>query len=313
MPLSTQGYRISEAKMMTETGEITIRTDEKYRRKSPFVDLWKHLKRNKLAVTGLAIVTVFIIVAIFAPVLAPYDPYKQDLTIRLLPPGSPGHLLGTDEYGRDMLSRLIYGARLSLLVGFSSVGFGLAFGVILGLLAGYYSTLDSIIMRIVDILLAFPGVLLALAIVSALGPGIANVIIAVGVWSIPTISRVVRGTVLYIKEMDYIAAAKALGETDFMILFKEILPNCVSSIVVYATMRLATAILSAATLSFLGLGAQPPAAEWGAMASTGRNYIFQAPYLTLLPGFAIILVVFGFNSLGDGLRDALDPNLKNAL
>lgn len=313
MPLSTQGFHISEAMSMTETGEITVRTEEIYKRKDPIVDLWKHLKRNKLAVAGLAIVLAVIIIALLAPIIAPYDPYKQDLTVRLLKPGSPGHILGTDEYGRDMLSRLIYGARLSLLVGFSSVGFGLAFGIVLGLLSGYYSTLDSIIMRVVDVLLAFPGVLLALAIVSALGPGIVNVIIAVGIWSIPTIARVVRGTVLYIKEMDYVTAAKALGETDSMILFKEILPNCVSSIVVYATMRLATAILSAATLSFLGLGAQPPAAEWGAMASTGRNYIFQAPHLTLLPGFAIILVVFGFNSLGDGLRDALDPNLKNAL
>ncbi|WP_422449172.1 ABC transporter permease [Thermoanaerobacterium sp. DL9XJH110] len=298
---------------MSETGQMIKYMEETYKRKSPFIDLWKHLKKNKLALTGLAIVLCFIILGVLAPVIAPYDPYKQDLTVRLLKPGSPGHILGTDEYGRDMLSRLIYGARLSLLVGFSSVGFGLVFGVILGLLAGYYSSIDSIIMRIVDIMLAFPGVLLALAIVSALGPGITNVIIAVGIWSIPTISRVVRGTVLYIKEMDYITAARALGETDSMILFREILPNCVSSIVVYATMRLATAILSAATLSFLGLGAQPPAAEWGAMASTGRNYIFQAPHITLLPGIAIILVVFGFNSLGDGLRDALDPNLKNAL
>ncbi|KPU42418.1 glutathione transport system permease protein GsiD [Oxobacter pfennigii] len=281
--------------------------------KKPGLGLWKRLKKNKLAMAGLFIVSIIFIVALFAPLISPYDPDKQDVTIRLLKIGSPGHILGTDEYGRDLLSRVIYGARISLLVGFCSVAFGLIFGVILGLVSGYYSKLDSIIMRIVDILLAFPGVLLALAIVSALGPGIINVIIAIGIWSVPTVARVVRSTVLYIKELDYVTAARALGDTDFNIIFREILPNCISPIIVYATMRLATAILSAATLSFLGLGAQPPMAEWGAMASTGRNFIYQAPHLTLIPGAAIIIVVFGFNSLGDGLRDALDPNLKNNL
>ncbi|MGE5631748.1 MAG: ABC transporter permease [Caulobacteraceae bacterium] len=281
--------------------------------RNPLRELWKRIKRSKMAMTGLVIITAVIAVAIFAPIIAPYDPYKQDLGIRLFKVGAPGHILGTDEYGRDLLSRLIYGARISLLVGFSSVAFGLVFGVILGLSAGYYPKLDGIIMRIIDILLAFPGVLLALAIVSILGPGIINVIIAIGIWSVPTLARVVRSTVLYIKEMDYVTAAKALGETDMNIIFREILPNCISPIIVYATMRLATAILSAATLSFLGLGAQPPSAEWGAMTATGRNFIYQAPHLTLIPGFAIIIVVFGFNSIGDGLRDALDPNLKNTM
>lgn len=281
------------------------------KRNSKVKETWRRFKRNKVSVIGLAIVVFIIIVAIFAPLISPYDPYEQKLEDRLLGIGSEGHLLGTDEYGRDMLSRLIYGARLSLIVGFCSVAFGLAFGVLLGLLAGYYPKLDSIVMRIIDVLLAFPGVLLALAIVSILGTGIVNVILAVGMWSIPTIARVVRGTVLSTKELDYITAAKAIGETDFMILFKEILPNCMSEIVVYSTMRLATAILSASTLSFLGLGAQSPTAEWGAMASSGRSFIFEAPHLTLLPGFAIILIVYGFNSLGDGLRDAMDPNLKN--
>lgn len=285
----------------------------RYRSKNQILELLKSIKRNKKAFIGLVIVAVVTLVAIFAPVISPCDPYKQDLGMRLLKIGTKGHILGTDEYGRDMLSRLIYGTRLSLLVGFFSVVFGLAFGVILGLLSGYYSALDTFIMRIVDILLAFPGVLLALAIVSVLGPGLINVIIAIGIWSIPTVARVVRSTVLYIKELDYVTAAKAIGESDFYILFREILPNCTSSVIVYATMRLATAILSASTLSFLGLGAQPPLSEWGAMAATGRNYIYQAPHLTLLPGFAIILVVYGFNSLGDGLRDALDPNLKNTI
>lgn len=285
--------------------------DIKLKKSSKMKEIWRRFKRNKVSVVGLSIVVLIMLIAIFAPLISPYDPYEQVLENRLLGIGSEGHLLGTDEYGRDMLSRLIYGARLSLIVGFCSVAFGLAFGVLLGLLAGYYPKLDSIVMRIIDVLLAFPGVLLALAIVSILGTGIINVILAVGIWSIPTIARVVRGTVLSTKELDYITAAKALGEPDTMILFKEILPNCMSEIVVYSTMRLATSILSASTLSFLGLGAQPPTAEWGAMASTGRSFIFQAPHLTLLPGFAIILIVYGFNSLGDGLRDAMDPNLKN--
>ena len=284
----------------------------KYKKKNGLAEIWKRLRRNKTAVIGLGIIAAAVLISVSAPLLAPCDPYAQDLKIRLAKIGSTGHLLGTDEYGRDLLSRLIYGTRLSLLVGFSAVAFGMVFGIVLGILAGYYRRLDSPIMRLVDILLAFPGVLLALAIISILGTGIVNVIIAVGVWSIPTIARVVRSTVLYIKRLDYVTAARALGESDAMIMFREILPNCISPIVVYATMRLATAILSAATLSFLGMGAQPPVAEWGAMAATGRNFIFQAPHLTILPGFAIILVVFGFNSLGDGLRDALDPNLKNA-
>lgn len=284
-----------------------------YSARNPVAELWKRLKKSKLAIIGTSIVFLVILVALLAPLISPYDPYKQELGVRLLNVASPGHILGTDEYGRDVLSRLIYGARISLMVGFSSVAFGLVFGVILGLAAGYYAKLDGIIMRIIDILLAFPGVLLALAIVSILGPGIVNVIIAIGIWSVPTLARVVRSTVLYVKELDYVTAARALGETDSNIIFKEILPNCVSPIIVYATMRLATAILSAAILSFLGLGAQPPLAEWGAMTATGRNFIYQAPHLTLIPGFAIIIVVFGFNSMGDGLRDALDPNLKNAM
>ncbi|HBM76309.1 MAG TPA: diguanylate cyclase [Clostridiaceae bacterium] len=293
-----------------QTGLSKVST---HKSKNQIFELLKSIKRNKRACIGLVIVAAVILIALLAPIISPCDPYKQDLNIRLAEIGTKGHILGTDEYGRDMLSRLIYGTRLSLLVGFFSVVFGLAFGVILGLLSGYYSALDTLIMRVVDVLLAFPGVLLALAIVSALGPGLVNVIIAIGIWSIPTVARVVRSTVLYIKELDYVTAAKSIGESDSYILFKEILPNCTSSVIVYATMRLATAILSASTLSFLGLGAQPPLSEWGAMAATGRNYIYQAPHLTLLPGFAIILVVYAFNSLGDGLRDALDPNLKNAI
>ncbi len=294
------------------TAVETVKHKIEYRKKNRFAETWKRLGRNKVALIGLCIVSFVVLMALLAPVIAPYNPYEQNINIRLQKIGVPGHILGTDEYGRDIFSRIIYGARLSLLVGFSAVAFGMVFGIILGITAGYYSKMDSIIMRIIDVMLAFPGVLLALAIVSILGSGILNVIIAVGIWSVPTISRVVRGTVLYIKQLDYVTAARALGESDAMIMFREILPNCISPIVIYATMRLATAILSAATLSFLGMGAQPPAAEWGAMAATGRNYIFQAPHLTILPGIAIIIVVFGFNSLGDGLRDALDPNLKNA-
>lgn len=276
--------------------------------------LWARIRRNKMAMAGLTIIVLTILVAVFAPYLSQFSPNEQDLAIRLQGPGFEGHILGTDEYGRDILCRLMYGARMSLLVGFGSVVFGVVFGIVLGVLAGYYSVLDGVVMRFIDILLAFPGTLLALAIIAVLGNGsVVNVIAAVGCWSIPTIARVVRSTVLYIKQLDYVTAARALGESNAAIMFQEILPNCVSPIIVYSTMRLATAILSAASLSFLGLGVQPPTAEWGAMASGGINFLFQAPYLTLIPGCAIILVVFGFNALGDGLRDALDPNMKNVV
>lgn len=273
--------------------------------------VFRRLRKNKLAMAGGYIVLFYFLMAILAPLLAPYDPYEVDLVNKLQSP-SAEHWMGTDDKGRDVLSRLLYGTRLSLAVGVVAVMIGAVFGIILGLLSGYYGKwLDSIIMRIVDILLAFPGILLALAIVSALGPSLINVMIAVGVFSIPMFARIVRGSVLSVKKLEYVDAIRSLGASDLRIIFVHILPNIMSPIIVQITMRLATAILSAAGLSFLGVGAQPPSPEWGAMLSAGRDYMFTYPYLALFPGLAISTLVIGFNIFGDGLRDALDPKMKS--
>lgn len=269
---------------------------------------WAKFKKNKMALLGTILILLQMIIAIFAPFLAPYDPYEQNLMKMTLPVGTEGHLLGTDNFGRDILSRLIFGSRISLVVGLSSVLFGLLIGVTLGLIAGYYSKLDNLIMRLIDIMLSFPGVLLALAIIAMLGPGLINVIIAISIWSIPTFTRLVRSQVLQIKEYEYVLAAEALGVKDHIILIKHILPNCIGPIIVYATLRIASAILSAAALSFLGLGAQPPLPEWGAMVSAGRSFIYNAPHMIIVPGLAIMMLVLSFNLVGDGLRDAFDPS-----
>ncbi|WP_375709444.1 nickel transporter permease [Niallia sp. NCCP-28] len=267
-------------------------------------------RNNQMAYIGAIIILLFFLMAAFAPILSPYDPYKIDLTKTMQPP-SMDHWLGTDDKGRDVLSRLIYGSRLTLLVGIASLAFGGAIGTALGMIAGYIGGIaDTIIMRITDILLAFPGILLALAIVSALGPSLMNVAIAVGIFKIPIFIRVVRGTVLSIKNLEYIDAIQALGASHLRIITKHIFPNILSPIIVQVTLNLATVILSTAGLSFLGLGAQPPSAEWGAMLSNARSYFFTAPYLLIFPGLAISLLVLGFNLFGDGLRDALDPRMK---
>ncbi|MFJ7929167.1 nickel transporter permease [Peribacillus sp. NPDC096448] len=283
-------------------------------RKSPKLRHWKafykKFKRNKLALVGGYIVLFYILLAIFAPLISPQHPYEIDLVNKLQPP-SAEHWMGTDDKGRDILSRLLYGTRLSLTVGFVSVFFGAFIGILLGLTAGYYGKwIDTVIMRIVDVLLAFPGILLALAIISALGPSLINVMVAVGVFSIPMFARIVRGSTLSVRKLEYIDAIRALGATDFTIICKHIFPNILSPVIVQATLRLATAILSAAGLSFLGLGAQPPSPEWGAMLSSGRDYLFSAPHIALFPGIAISTLVLGFNIFGDGLRDALDPRMK---
>ena len=268
------------------------------------------LLKNKVAVLGGVLVLFEIVVAILAPYLAPFDPLDQDLKSILLPPLTEGHLMGTDDLGRDMLSRIIYGARISLLVGVAVVGIATVVGVPVGAAAGYSSTVDRWVGLGVEILLAFPGILLALAIVAALGLGLINVMIAVGVYSMPMYICVVRAQVLALKEREFVTAARAVGVRETGILFRHILPNCIGPVIVQATINVGTAILSAASLSFLGVGVQPPTPEWGAMLSQSRLYVVIAPHAVTIPGLAIMSVVLGFNLLGDGLRDALDPRFR---
>jgi peptide/nickel transport system permease protein len=270
----------------------------------------RKLLRSPHFVVGLVLSVVVVGVAILAPWLAPKDPYFQDYGAVLRPVGAEGFPLGTDQFGRDMLSRLIFGARISVAVGAASVGLGLLAGVLLGVLAGYYRRLDRPIMMLVDVLIAFPGILLAIAIVAALGPGLENVVFAVALFSVPTFARIARASVMSARETEYVDAARALGAGDARIMLRAILPNVLSPILIYASLRLATSILTAATLSFLGLGAQPPLAEWGAMISDARTYLYSARSLSVIPGLGILVTVLAFNLVGDGLRDALDPRSR---
>lgn len=270
---------------------------------------WRKLAKRKTALFGLGIILFYIFIALSASWIAPHDPLHIQLDKSLISPNGE-FFFGTDDKGRDILSRVIYGTQLSLLVGVVAVGIGAFIGVPIGLIAGYYGGWwDTVLMRIIDVLLAFPGMLLALAIVSALGPSLFNVMIAVGIFSIPTFARLVRGSTLTVKKLEYIDAVRALGANDLRIITIHILPNVASPIIVQGTLRLATAILTAAGLSFLGMGAQPPTPEWGAMLSNGRDFIFSAPYVAIFPGMAIALLVIGFNLFGDGLRDALDQRM----
>lgn len=269
----------------------------------------RRLFKNKMAVVGLVIVLLQVVMAVFAPAITVHDPIKQNLSSSELPMFSNGHWLGTDNYGRDVWSRIVFGTRISLVVGIVAVSLGLIGGVVLGMLAGYYRKLDAVIMRIVDLLFSFPGILLAMLIIAVLGTSLVNVAIAISIWSIPTCARIVRGSVLSIKEKEYIMAMRSMGASDLRIMVRHILPNAAAPIIVFATMRMATAILSTASLSYLGLGAQPPTPEWGAMISQGQDFMWTSPHLTIVPGIAIMLTVFAFNVLGDGLRDALDPNM----
>jgi len=268
------------------------------------------LKKSPLAMFGLVFILLLIFVAIFANVLAPYPYQKQNLAHSFETP-SKQFLLGTDEFGRDILSRLIYGARISLQVGIIAVGIALIVGGMLGAMAGYYGGwIDNGIMRVMDVLLSVPQTLLAIAIAAALGPGLYNLMIAVGIAAVPNYARIVRGSVLSIREMEFIEAARAVGSSDLRIILKHIIPNSMAPIIVQSTLGVASAILNAAGLSFIGLGIQPPYPEWGAMLSGGRQYIRDYAHLTLYPGLAIMLTILALNFLGDGLRDALDPKLK---
>ena len=259
---------------------------------------------------GAALISLEILIAVFAPLVAPYDPIEQSIYDALQPP-SAAHWLGTDEVGRDILSRIIYGTRISLRVGLLAVGIGSAIGVTLGLIAGFYGKMaDNLILRLMDIWLAFPGILLALAIIAVLGPSLFNVMIAVGLSAVPTYVRVTRSSVLSVREMEYVLGARAVGCPSRIIIWRHILPNVLPSLIVLTTLGIAGAILAAAALSFIGLGAQPPTPEWGAMLTVGRQFMRQAWWVTAFPGLAIMITVLGINLLGDGLRDALDPRLR---
>jgi peptide/nickel transport system permease protein len=270
-------------------------------------DVWRRFRRNRLGMVGALIVLLLVVMAVFAPQLAPHDPADQDLRARRTPPNAE-YLLGADEFGRDILSRIIYGTRASLVVALASVALGLTLGSFLGAVAGYIGGwVDGVIMRTMDLFLAFPYLLLAIIIVSALGAGILNTIVAIAVWKIPTFARVARSAVLQLKERDFVTAAISLGATDARILGTHLLPNFAATLVVYASLYLAYAILMESALSFLGLGVQPPTASWAGMIASGRNYVTSAPHIATIPGIAIAVAVLGFNLLGDGLRDALDP------
>ena len=287
-------------------------------------DALRHMLHKRSALVGMVILGTLLVVAIFAPLIATHDPTKvllgTEVVKKRMPPcihilgcpaDQPQHILGTDGNVRDLFSRIVYGSRVSLFIGLSTVGLAIVVGTVLGAVAGYAGGwADNVIMRFMDVLLAFPALLLAIAIVTVLGPGLINVLLAISIVSIPSYARVMRASVLSIKEQDFVTADRALGVSPARILFHRILPNALTPLIVRGTLGIATAILDAAALSFLGLGAQPPMAEWGSMLGAERNQVFTAPHLVFFPGIAITLTVLGFNLLGDGMRDALDPRLN---
>ena len=280
---------------------------------SPWKAMWYSLRRNKAAMASLVVIALLVLVAVVtavAPSILPYDPYKQNLSESFNAP-SAAHWFGTDQQGRDILSRILVGTQISLTVGLLAVSISLAIGVTLGAVAGYKGgAVDTVIMRVMDMMLAIPSILLAIAFMAALGRGIDKAVVAIGLVSIPEYARIVRSQILSVKSNDYVAAARVIGDSDAVIIFRHVLPNVLPSIIVRATLGISGAILDCAALGFLGLGVQPPAAEWGDMLGRGRNYIFTAPWAMIFPGLAITVTVLAFNLLGDGIRDALDPKSR---
>jgi len=283
----------------------------------PMLEQLSQLWRNKTAVLGLIIITAFILTALLAPLISPHDPLEISLYDQIKPPvwhakGTWENILGTDDLGRDTLSRIFYGARVSLVVAVVSVGLAFVCGTLLGAISGYYKgVLDSAIMRVMDMILAFPYLLLAIVVVAYLGPSLQNAMMAIGLTYVPRFARIVRGSVLEECEKDYVMAARSIGAGNGRIIFLSILPNCMGPLIVQTTLSMASAILDAAALSFLGLGAQPPTPEWGGMIAMSRGLILRASWVMTFPGVAILLAVLGFNLFGDGLRDALDPRLRD--
>lgn len=284
--------------------------EKKYSRSSLYKDAWRRLRRNKLAMVGLSIVVLVILVAVFAPYIAPYDPTARVKEESSLAP-SIKHLFGTDLLGRDIFSRVVYGSRISIEVGIVAVGISIIIGLFLGAISGYFGNVsDAVIMRFADIFFAFPYILGAIAIMTVLGPGVINIFIAIGVLGWASFARIFRGSILSIKNKEYIEAARALGASNFRIIVKHIFPNAFAPIIVYGTMNVGTAIIVEAALSFLGLGVQPPTPAWGKMLAESLDYIDIAPWMMFFPGLAIVVTVLGFVLLGDGLRDAFDPRLR---
>jgi peptide/nickel transport system permease protein len=289
--------------LMSETRETDAKPE------SWWAIVFRQLRKNRGAMVGLAIIVILVLMAIFAARIAPYDPLAHSRDS--LKPPSFKHLMGTDMFGRDLLSRVISGSRISLRIGFISVGIGASVGVFLGLGAGYFGgLLDALLAMFIDTLLAFPGILLAIAMIAVLSPGLTSVMIAVGISSVPTFCRLMRGSVLSLKQKEFIVSARAVGCRSPRIMMRHLLPNAIGPVIVLGTLRLATAILTAAGLGFLGLGAQPPIPEWGIMVSEGREFLRSAWWLVTFPGLAIVVTVMSINLLGDGLRDAMDPRLR---
>lgn len=302
-----------------------MQTNEAFKKHGFFYEFWIQFRRNKLAVTGLLIILFFILLAVFSGVFYNYDFItRNQIQNAFLSPMSVGmvedenfnmskhlYILGADNFGRDILGRIVYGARVSIVIGFVTVAFAIVIGGSLGALAGYYGgTLESLIMRLADILLAIPNILFALAIVAALGPSFRNLLLAIAIAAIPTYIRIVRASVLTVKDQEFVESARAIGANDFRIILFHIIPNCLAPIIVQGTLGIAQSILSAASLSFLGLGIQPPTPEWGNMLSEARPYLIRAPHTLIFPGLAIMSVILAFNLSGDGIRDALDPKLR---
>lgn len=298
--------------MVAKKNTKTVHDGIEVKKRGQFKEIWRRLKKNRMAMIGLGIVIFLVLISLLADVLFDYNEIviKQDTAIRLQSP-SAEHWLGTDEFGRDILARLVHGSRVSLSVGVIAVSIALLIGGTLGAAAGFYGgTVDNVIMRFMDILLAVPSLLLSITIVSALGPSIFNLMLAIAVSSVPGYARIVRASVLTVKDQEFVEAARCIGANNFEIIASHIIPNCMAPIIVQVSLKVASAILSTSGLSFLGLGVKAPTPEWGAMLSGGRAYLRNAPHLTVFPGIAIIITILSLNLLGDGLRDALDPKLK---
>lgn len=289
---------------------LTRTAEARETRLNRFRLVWRQLRRNRIGLLGLGIIVGFVLVGLLAPAIAPHSPYEVDFEASLRGP-TRAHPFGLDELGRDLASRVVYGARISLVIGIIAVAIGVSVGVPLGAFSGYYGGWpDLLIQRLVDIMLAFPGILLAIVIVAVLGVGLPQAMVAIGVVSIPVYARLVRGQTLSLRNQEFVEAGRALGAGVGRIVARHILPNTLPVIIVQSTLQVASAILSAAALGFLGLGAQPPAAEWGAMLSSARQYLRLAPHAVMFPGLAIMITVLGFNLLGDAVRDALDPRMR---